>query len=753
MDHRAHCKAWETNRGCRDLVWAAALAKHLPANYWWPRPEAPYPPSAFLPPDDETSALPRGLERHPRLPGVLRSTNRPHHSIPTALLAAYATFYGADASSQPEKFVHDVSVHLRKAMQPDPQYSECRHLPPALELCLCHRLGLRRLGPSWFALHGRAVYGGRAPAPLAPPTGPSPWLFGGSSAAELGPLMVVTSGPPGPALRSRVGAALRAGHHVLLAAEHKGKGGTPAWVQLLKRQYSRIALVTALFSAPPKTMPLGLHAGFANDERMGLTSATHSWTIRYDSLEPPACYDTDRLMRHPGLLAQGSVYFVLLAPRSHNLPRWTSEATADLVRALRAITYSPSGVTGPTAAMALTIPPALLPWEERGPRPVNLTAAMHLGTAELLAPLEALIPDMDAHYPWDPDSPQQRLHAASMATATVLMSDVAAIEAVGLRRTWAWRLAAKIAKDIARHDSRAEAHEGVRREAIYRELGVVEQENTEGTTRRRLQCHLCGTPYGLLYRLHCHDGPAATAIVQRVATSCAEEAAHAPERTPWAQDNAATRVKWRNDREYIEERLAPAYARRLDSQGGVRLCYGCYAGTTGAGTLNPDPSASVTSPLCDSVRRRWPSFLRPPSPTAATAPLVRSHTAPAAVPPRREAADAPDEGMQRSRSVRACGPPVRLLAPLPPLAPCLPDHAAGSYSRAEVTRAIVLDRHLAAMAPCTRTHRPVPASHFPANQPDLGSPGHRVGDKRIADDGKEYLVAIIGPAAEITADV
>ena len=57
------------------------------------------------------------------------------------------------------------------------------------------------------------------------------------------------------------------------------------------------------------------------------------------------------------------------------------------------------------------------------------------------------------------------------------------------------------------------------------------------------------------------------------------------------------------------------------------------------------------------------------------------------------------------------------------------------------------------MAPCTRTHRPVPASHFPANQPDLGSPGHRVGDKRIADDGKEYLVAIIGPAAEITADV
>ena len=137
MDHRAHCKAWETNRGCRDLVWAAALAQHLPANYWRPRPEASYPPPAFLPPDDGTSALPRGLERHPRLPGVLRSTNRPHHSIPTALLAAYATFYGADASSQPEKFVHDVSVHLRNAMQPDPQYSECRHLPPALELCLC----------------------------------------------------------------------------------------------------------------------------------------------------------------------------------------------------------------------------------------------------------------------------------------------------------------------------------------------------------------------------------------------------------------------------------------------------------------------------------------------------------------------------------------------------------------------------------------------------------------------------------------
>jgi len=28
-----------------------------------------------------------------------------------------------------------------------------------------------------------------------------------------------------------------------------------------------------------------------------------------------------------------------------------------------------------------------------------------------------------------------------------------------------------------------------------------------------------------------------------------------------------------------------------------------------------------------------------------------------------------------------------------------------------------------------------------------------VGDRRTADDGKEYLVALVGPAAEITADV
>jgi len=200
MDHRAHCRARGTDRGCRDLVWAASLAQHLPANYWRPRPEAPHPPPAFLPPDDGTAALLRGPERHPRLPGVLRSTNRPHNSFPTALLAAYAAFYGDDASSQPEKFVHDVSVHLCNAMHTDPHYSECRHLPPALELCLCRRLGLRRLGPSWFALHCRAVYGGRAPALLAPLSGPSPWLFGGSGAADLGPLMVATSGPPGRAL-------------------------------------------------------------------------------------------------------------------------------------------------------------------------------------------------------------------------------------------------------------------------------------------------------------------------------------------------------------------------------------------------------------------------------------------------------------------------------------------------------------------------------------------------------------------------
>ena len=66
-----------------------------------------------------------------------------------------------------------------------------------------------------------------------------------------------------------------------------------------------------------------------------------------------------------------------------------------------------------------------------------------------------------------------------------------------------------------------------------------------------------------------------------------------------------------------------------------------------------------------------------------------------------------------------------------------------------MTRATVLDRHLAAMDPRTRTHQPEPASHFPANHPDLGSPGHRVGDRRTADDGKEYLVALVGTAAEI----
>ena len=73
---------------------------------------------------------------------------------------------------------------------------------------------------------------------------------------------------------------------------------------------------------------------------------------------------------------------------------------------------------------------------------------------------------------------------------------MAAIESVGLRRPWAWRLAALIAKALARHDSRAEAHDGARRGSIYRELGVVERESLEGAA------HLCGTPYEQLYRLH-----------------------------------------------------------------------------------------------------------------------------------------------------------------------------------------------------------------------------------------------------------
>ena len=97
-------------------------------------------------------------------------------------------------------FAHDVSQHLCSALYPDPRYSECRHLPPALERSLCRCLAFRRFGASAFALHCRAAYGDRAPVLLVPPFDPPPWLFGGAGAAALGPLMVVTSGPPGPAL-------------------------------------------------------------------------------------------------------------------------------------------------------------------------------------------------------------------------------------------------------------------------------------------------------------------------------------------------------------------------------------------------------------------------------------------------------------------------------------------------------------------------------------------------------------------------
>jgi hypothetical protein len=66
---------------------------------------------------------------------------------------------------------------------------------------------------------------------------------------------------------------------------------------------------------------------------------------------------------------------------------------------------------------------------------------------------------------------------------------------------------------------------------------------------------------------------------------------------------------------------------------------------------------------------------------------------------------------------------------------------------------MALDRHLAAAAPRTRPHRPAPASTFPANHPDFGSPGHRVGDRRIGSDGSKYTVALIGPSAGGSAEV
>jgi hypothetical protein len=68
-----------------------------------------------------------------------------------------------------------------------------------------------------------------------------------------------------------------------------------------------------------------------------------------------------------------------------------------------------------------------------------------------------------------------------------------------LRPPWAWRLTALIAKALARHDSRAEAHNNARRESIYQELGVVERESPEGAPHQRLQCHLCGTRHQQLY--------------------------------------------------------------------------------------------------------------------------------------------------------------------------------------------------------------------------------------------------------------
>ena len=55
-------------------------------------------------------------------------------------------------------------------------------------------------------------------------------------------------------------------------------------------------------------MPLGSHAGFADDAWPGLTTAAHRFSLRrHNSLEPPACNDTDRLLRRPPGAGQRSL--------------------------------------------------------------------------------------------------------------------------------------------------------------------------------------------------------------------------------------------------------------------------------------------------------------------------------------------------------------------------------------------------------------------------------------------------------------
>ena len=157
------------------------------------------------------------------------------------------------SSSQPERFVHGASHQLRPALCPDPRYSECRHLPLALERCLRRSLALHRLGASPFALHCRAAYGNRAPAPLVPPSDPPPWLFGGGNAAALG---VPWGPPPG----RHVGAAgwhpqsPRAGS-VLLVAEDTGLVDAPSLAKSPERWYGSAVSEEVVLSAPPRRCP------------------------------------------------------------------------------------------------------------------------------------------------------------------------------------------------------------------------------------------------------------------------------------------------------------------------------------------------------------------------------------------------------------------------------------------------------------------------------------------------------------------
>ena len=377
------------------------------------------------------------------------------------------------------------------------------------------------------------------------------------------------------------------------------------------------------------------------------------------------------------------------------------------------------------ARVSLCLPP--LRFHNGGAPHIHLDPQLLLPDDVLLGPLNTLIPNHDNHYPMDPLNPLKRLTPTTIVRATVLHTDVVAIQQTGLTETVARRQAIACALGMTEYDTNAEKSWQHQQDALWTELGVEIPNADHQNAHPLRRCSCCLELQKKLYTVRLFDGPAAEQLLQRAAVVRTNEILEVPEKCGCGSIHilACTR-----DRAYRNQRFTRALRQRIDLLG-TSVCYGCYAGAP----------QGPNDPLIDKhrgVATRYPSVLCDlllllPISSSCQVPgglMQRADSIPLPQPPQPPA-------IERTSSLPR--PPIQLNTTQVDQAP--PN---GHYTFAAIRAAVITDQHLALTAPLARPKR---ASHNCSTEPPVLGDPKAVG-QWLTFDGGCREVAVVSSEGE-----